>query len=366
MLQPYKMQQASLSQRAFGCRHCGTPVRAALSRRPKLTRAASEAGKEAQTEEQKNEPKTNPPPAVALPKTGYFALADTNKEVYSKAGEKFDPTKRGGRYKPEFIWNQDWQKALQMQESLQRGRDEAVARGATPEASSRTTGAVSFSRLRDLNSMDVDLSEALRPKPKPQASTNTASTSSKPVVVRTVPLPRNDAKKLERLGRIQGLGQVVIATSSKPEDLEEQARLQAESQAAYEADKAGQRLWTAALSLVGVVATASTYGREAGISYAVGALGGLVYLRLLGRTVDGMGGEGAGLSSAAAQPRLLIPIILALGYNRWNTMYAEDAGVTLNLLPMLVGFLTYKVAIISRQAKQVMDDITASGRKDKQ
>lgn len=34
-------------------------------------------------------------------------------------------------------------------------------------------------------------------------------------------------------------------------------------------------------------------------------------------------------------------------------MYAEDAGVTLNLLPMLVGFLTYKVAIISRQAKQV-------------
>jgi ATP synthase protein I len=45
----------------------------------------------------------------------------------------------------------------------------------------------------------------------------------------------------------------------------------------------------------------------------VGALGGLVYLRLLNKSVDGFGG---GLGGAVSQPRLLIPVILALGYNR--------------------------------------------------
>lgn len=48
-------------------------------------------------------------------------------------------------------------------------------------------------------------------------------------------------------------------------------------------------------------------------SYGVGALGGLVYLRLLNRSVDGVG---EGLGGAVGQPRLLIPVILALGYNR--------------------------------------------------
>lgn len=48
-------------------------------------------------------------------------------------------------------------------------------------------------------------------------------------------------------------------------------------------------------------------------SYGVGALGGLVYLRLLNRSVDSVGG---GVGGALGQPRLLIPVILALGYNR--------------------------------------------------
>jgi ATP synthase protein I len=45
-----------------------------------------------------------------------------------------------------------------------------------------------------------------------------------------------------------------------------------------------------------------------------------VYLRLLGRSVDGVGGEGGivgGVTGAVGNQRLLIPIILALGYNRW-------------------------------------------------
>ena len=55
------------------------------------------------------------------------------------------------------------------------------------------------------------------------------------------------------------------------------------------------------------------------ISYTLGALGGYVYLRLLGRSVDGMAGQGglaSGVASAVGNQRLLIPVILALGYNR--------------------------------------------------
>lgn len=40
---------------------------------------------------------------------------------------------------------------------------------------------------------------------------------------------------------------------------------------------------------------------------------------------------------------------------RWNQLYAEQLGVTLELLPILVGFFTYKLAVITRQYKDVFD-----------
>lgn len=55
-----------------------------------------------------------------LPARGYFAIADPNAEVYSKAGEKFDPTKKPGRYKSSFIWNTNWQEMLEREEQLAR------------------------------------------------------------------------------------------------------------------------------------------------------------------------------------------------------------------------------------------------------
>lgn len=48
----------------------------------------------------------------------YFA------QVYSKAGERFDPTKKGGRFKPEFIWQTNWQEQLKRQEDLERQQAE--------------------------------------------------------------------------------------------------------------------------------------------------------------------------------------------------------------------------------------------------
>ena len=55
------------------------------------------------------------------------------------------------------------------------------------------------------------------------------------------------------------------------------------------------------------------FQQEAAISYGVGSIGSFLYLRMLHRSIDSFGG---GLGGALGQPRLLIPIVLALGYNR--------------------------------------------------
>lgn len=145
----------------------------------------------------------------------------------------------GGRYTSDFIWNVDWKKALEREESLQRKRDaylkaqeegttlptftEASSTGVPPVTSSGQAGAVSFSRLAALDSMDVDLTEVLirkkREKEAQEAAAAAArkSSGSGAPAARTVPLPRNDVKKLERSNRA-AKQMVVTVTSQKPED----------------------------------------------------------------------------------------------------------------------------------------------------
>ena len=58
--------------------------------------------------------------------------------------------------------------------------------------------------------------------------------------------------------------------------------------------------------------------QDVAASYLVGALGGIVYLRLLNRSVDAVGADGLGAAAGgiASQPRLLIPVVLVLVFNR--------------------------------------------------
>lgn len=66
-----------------------------------------------------------------------------------------------------------------------------------------------------------------------------------------------------------------------------------------------------------------------------------------------------GLRAALGQPRLLIPVLLALTYNRWNLLYAEQYNVHLELIAMLLGFFTYKMAVLGRQGVQLMNDLSS-------
>lgn len=81
------------------------------------------------------------------------------------------------------------------------------------------------------------------------------------------------------------------------------------------------QVWTLAAAALGGTIAATVYSRDTAISYGLGAVGGLLYLRLLGRSVDqrewgagglrewrrkrrrGGGGGGAAVPAAAGAQR---------------------------------------------------------------
>lgn len=302
----------------------------------------------------KTERPDTPEPAkkkvTAIPARGYFSIADTKAEVYSKAGDKFDPKKKPGRYEPEFIWNTNWQESLEIQESLEKQVKEAKEKQADAAPGS---GFLNFSRLSQLDDPNVDLSAALKPKPKPAQQTSADSNSSGALNFKT----RLEGKKLERLAR--GNKKTLLIIEQPGEDSAAAAVEQA-ARDDYEKLKKEFLIWSVGLTAVGFIATYTSYTPDIAFSYLLGAVGGIAYLRLLSRSIDGVGAQtlGQGLSAAAGQPRFLIPVILALTYNRWNQLYADQFGVELQLLPMLVGFFTYKIAVVFRQGLQLLDEIT--------
>ena len=74
-----------------------------------IANASAEGPQQGPPKPQSVSPASKSAKEIKLPKSGYFSLADPNAEIYSKATEPFDPRKKGGRWKNEFIWNTNWQ-----------------------------------------------------------------------------------------------------------------------------------------------------------------------------------------------------------------------------------------------------------------
>ena len=319
-----------------------------------------------QPQQQRN--KDRPPSRI--PKNGFFSDVDPNATIYPvKSSLKQDPTQRSkDKYQSDFVWNSNWKEALEYNDTLverAKERERATSGDADgygdgdqtrgDERQQARLGRLSLAKTKqDLNSMDVDLTAQLLSKP----SSPSSSPSNIPTIQVVPKLKSKDDTTLQRKtqresrswSRSARYGSKPIASSNTTPDQEAE---QEEDALAYDKLKAELYLWTIGLTAVCLTAAVTFYGRDVAASYGVGALAGFLYLRSLSRSVDGFGG---GLGGAGS-PRLLIPLILAAGYNRYNSLVAEETGVTVSLLPMLVGFFTYKVAVVGKQGIDLADDI---------
>ena len=141
----------------------------------------------------------------------------------------------------------------------------------------------------------------------------------------TPPLPHNDSASAEVL---HGEGEDLPVVAADPV-------LEAAAVSSDDYLRLQRRLLLATLivSAIAVLITALAFNLHIAGSLLVGALGGLLYLRLLARSVGKLG-NGA---KKVGKTQLLVPVVLVLASARLPQ---------LELLPALLGFLLYKPALI--------------------
>ncbi|KAL9265996.1 CONSERVED ONLY IN THE GREEN LINEAGE 160, chloroplastic-like protein [Drosera capensis] len=239
-----------------------------------------------------------------------------------------------------FIWNKEFKGRF---ERLLR-REEIDAGLATDVEDS--AGFLNFDRVMNLNSVEVDLSAILVGPPR--AETVQQPVNTQPVERATrqwKPAPtRREIDRWNRATRAASGGTaVVLSEASQPQ--EDPQVLAARAIAQYNKLKLKLQLLTLGIGGTGLVSAYLSYTPEVALSFGAGLIGSLVYLRMLGNSVDSLGGGAGIIRGAVGQPRLLVPVILVMVFNRWNEILVPKYGLMhLELIPMLVGFFTYKIA----------------------
>jgi ATP synthase protein I len=90
---------------------------------------------------------------------------------------------------------------------------------------------------------------------------------------------------------------------------------------------------TAIAIAIAVPISGLLYDSSTALSMLLGGMGGLLYLRLLARSVSRLGGD----RRSVGKLQLLVPVVIVLASSRISE---------LELLPALLGFLLYKPALI--------------------
>jgi ATP synthase protein I len=111
------------------------------------------------------------------------------------------------------------------------------------------------------------------------------------------------------------------------------ARSSEDSMGEYQQLKRELYLITLAITAMAFVTVVLVYGWKISFSYLLGAVAGVVYLRLLAKDVDRIGNESVKLSPN----RLALFVVLMLVAAKWHQ---------LQILPVFLGFLTYKAALL--------------------
>ncbi|URE40469.1 ATP synthase protein I, partial [Musa troglodytarum] len=275
----------------------------------------------------------------------------------------------------DFIWNKEF--LGRMQQLL--GEDQATP-NPVPSLKEPDSGFLSLNRALSLDSIEIDLSKELKPPPKPvleqqvEAARNGLSATqgtNDPASPRWRLVPtRREQAKWDRASKAATGGSDVILRESKRARGDPKV-LAAQSQEQYIKLKRKLQILTVSIGGIGVVSAYFSYSPEIAASFGAGLLGSLAYIRMLGTTVDSManGAKGQVLImlqiesklGAAGQPRLFVPVVLVMMYNRWNGILVPDYGfMHLELIPMLVGFFTYKVATFVQAIEDALDVVERS------
>ncbi|URE40473.1 ATP synthase protein I [Musa troglodytarum] len=219
------------------------------------------------------------------------------------------------------------------------GEDQATP-NPVPSLKEPDSGFLSLNRALSLDSIEIDLSKELKPPPKPvleqqvEAARNGLSATqgtNDPASPRWRLVPtRREQAKWDRASKAATGGSDVILRESKRARGDPKV-LAAQSQEQYIKLKRKLQILTVSIGGIGVVSAYFSYSPE------IAARG------------------------AAGQPRLFVPVVLVMMYNRWNGILVPDYGfMHLELIPMLVGFFTYKVATFVQAIEDALDVVERS------
>ncbi|KAA8524253.1 hypothetical protein F0562_010676 [Nyssa sinensis] len=263
-------------------------------------------------------------------------------------GEEEDPLTSD-----EFIWNKDFMGRMKR---LIQDSDDSSDLQSSP-VKEESSGFLSLNRVMSLDSLEVDLSKELMAPVKPVVDQQVEATQASGSVSRKWrPAPtRREQEKWDRATKAAtGGSDVMFRELRRPRG--DPKVLAAQSREQYFKLKKRLQIVTLGVGSIGLVSAYVSYSPEIAASYGAGFLGSLVYIRMLGSSVDSMADGAKGLlKGAIGQPRLLVPVVLVMIYNRWNGILVPDYGfMHLELIPMLVGFFTYKIATFIQAIEEAL------------
>ncbi|XP_049353163.1 protein CONSERVED ONLY IN THE GREEN LINEAGE 160, chloroplastic-like isoform X2 [Solanum verrucosum] len=220
-------------------------------------------------------------------------------------GEDVDPLTSD-----DFIWNTEFMG--RMKKYIQDPQENAPAAAVKEEIS----GFLSLNRVMNLDSLEVDLTKELtapsQPVLEPEVE-NTQAPFTASQKWRPAPTRREQEKWGKAAKAATGGSDVMFREIKRPQG--DPKVMAAQSREQYLKLKNKLQLLTVGIGGVGVISAYISYSPEIAIRGAVG------------------------------QPRLLVPVALVMIFNRWNGILVPEYGfMHLELIPMLVGFFTYKIA----------------------
>ncbi|XP_028238014.1 protein CONSERVED ONLY IN THE GREEN LINEAGE 160, chloroplastic isoform X2 [Glycine soja] len=202
-----------------------------------------------------------------------------------------------------------------------------------PPAKEEPSGFLSLNRVMSLDSLEVDLSKELAAPVNHNAhlqiDAETNVTGSNRVRYKSAPT-RREQEKWDRATKAATGGSDVMFREIR-QSREDPKVLAAQAEEQYNKLKRKLQIFTLGIGGVGLVSAYVSYSPEIAARGAIG------------------------------QPRLLVPVVLVMVYNRWNAILVPEFGsMHLELIPMLVGFFTYKIATF---AQAIEEAITVATRK---